>query len=392
MKINIRSEVKDIAQEIISIRRDIHKHPELGFEVHRTAELVSKHLNNLGFEVSTGIGKTGVVGDLIGKNDGPTIGLRADMDALPIQETSDLPYSSVNEGVMHACGHDGHTAMLLGAATIIKQLQDKLNGNVRFIFQPAEEGDGGARYMIEDGCLDSVNEIYGIHLWNYQQYGEVGVKEGPILAAADVFSINIKGVGGHGAAPQGTVDAILVSAHLITALQSIVSRNTNPLESTVITIGQINGGHNFNVIADEIVLKGTARSYTEENRQLIKNRMKEIISGVEKTFSAEIDFTYFEGYPPTINDKNTYDKLMKSAQKIVGDKCGFPYLSMGGEDFSYYAERIPGCFFFVGSSPSNKKLRSVPHHCSHFDIDENSLLIGSSIFVQLIEDQLINTL
>ena len=392
MKINIRSEVKDIAEEIISIRRDIHKHPELGFEVHRTAELVSKHLNNLGFEVSTGIGKTGVVGDLIGKNDGPTIGLRADMDALPIQETSDLPYSSVNEGVMHACGHDGHTAMLLGAATIIKQLQDKLNGNVRFIFQPAEEGDGGARYMIEDGCLDSVNEIYGIHLWNYQQYGEVGVKEGPILAAADVFSITIKGVGGHGAAPQGTVDAILVSAHLITALQSIVSRNTNPLESTVITIGQINGGHNFNVIADEIVLKGTARSYTEENRQLIKNRMKEIISGVEKTFSAEIDSTYSEGYPPTVNDKNTYDKLMKSAQKIVGDKCGFPYLSMGGEDFSYYAERIPGCFFFVGSSPSNKKLRSVPHHCSHFDIDENALLIGSSIFVQLIEDQLINTL
>ena len=392
MKINIRSEVKDIAEEIISIRRDIHKHPELGFEVHRTAELVSKHLNNLGFEVSTGIGKTGVVGDLIGKNDGPTIGLRADMDALPIQETSDLPYSSVNEGVMHACGHDGHTAMLLGAATIIKQLQDKLNGNVRFIFQPAEEGDGGARYMIEDGCLDSVNEIYGIHLWNYQQYGEVGVKEGPILAAADVFSITIKGVGGHGAAPQGTVDAILVSAHLITALQSIVSRNTNPLESTVITIGQINGGHNFNVIADEIVLKGTARSYTKENRQLIKNRMKEIISGVEKTFSAEIDFTYYEGYPPTVNDKNTYDKLMKSAQKIVGDKCGFPYLSMGGEDFSYYAERIPGCFFFVGSSPSNKKLRSVPHHCSHFDIDENALLIGSSIFVQLIEDQLINTL
>ena len=392
MKINIRSEVKDIAEEIISIRRDIHKHPELGFEVHRTAELVSKHLNNLGFEVSTGIGKTGVVGDLIGKNDGPTIGLRADMDALPIQETSDLPYSSVNEGVMHACGHDGHTAMLLGAATIIKQLQNKLNGNVRFIFQPAEEGGGGARYMIEDGCLDSVNEIYGIHLWNYQQYGEVGVKEGPILAAADVFSITIKGVGGHGAAPQGTVDAILVSAHLITALQSIVSRNTNPLESTVITIGQINGGHNFNVIADEIVLKGTARSYTEENRQLIKNRMKEIISGVEKTFSAEIDFTYYEGYPPTVNDKNTYDKLMKSAQKIVGDKCGFPYLSMGGEDFSYYAERIPGCFFFVGSSPSNKKLRSVPHHCSHFDIDENALLIGSSIFVQLIEDQLINTL
>lgn len=390
MKINIRSEVKKISEEIISIRRDIHKHPELGFEVHRTAELVSKHLNNLGFDVSTGIGKTGVIGDLIGNNDGPTIALRADMDALPIQETSNLPYSSVNEGVMHACGHDGHTAMLLGAATVLKQFQDSLNGNVRFIFQPAEEGDGGARYMIEDGCLDCVDEIYGIHLWNYQKYGEVGVKEGPILAAADVFSITIKGVGGHGAAPQGTVDAILVSAHLITALQSIVSRNTNPLESTVITVGQINGGHNFNVIADEIVLTGTARSYTEENRQLIKNRMQEIVSGIAKTFSAEIDFTYTEGYPPTINDEAPFKKLMLSAKKIVGDKCGFPYLSMGGEDFSYYAQKIPGCFFFVGSAPSNQEFRSVPHHCSHFDIDENALLVGASIFVQLIEDQVIN--
>ena len=391
MEINIRSEVNDISNEIISIRRDIHKHPELGFEVHRTAELVSKHLNNLGFDVSNGIGKTGVVGELIGSSDGPTIGLRADMDALPIQETSELPYSSVHEGIMHACGHDGHTAMLLGAATVLKQFQDKLKGNVRFIFQPAEEGDGGARYMIEDGCLDSVDEIYGIHLWNYQKYGEVGVKEGPILAAADLFSITIKGVGGHGAAPQGTVDTILVAAHLITALQSIVSRNTNPLESTVITVGQINGGHNFNVIADEIVLKGTARSYTKENRQLIKKRMGEIISGIAKTFSAEIDFTYNEGYPPTVNNKNAYKKLVGSAQKIVGKGCGFPYLSMGGEGFSYYAEKIPGCFFFVGSSPSNQKFRSVPHHCSHFDIEENALLIGSSIFVQLIEDQLINT-
>ena len=390
MKINIRSEVKDIAKEIVAIRRDIHKHPELGFEVHRTAELVSSHLKKLGFNVSDGIGKTGVVGDLIGDGNGPTIGLRADMDALPIQETSSLPYSSVNEGIMHACGHDGHTAMLLGAATVLKQFQNQLNGNVRFIFQPAEEGDGGARYMIKDGCLESVDEIYGIHLWNYQPYGEVGVKEGPILAAADFFDITIKGVGGHGAAPQGTVDAILVSAHLITALQSIVSRNTNPLESTVLTIGQINGGHNFNVIADKIVLKGTARSYSKENRKLIKDRMQEIISGIAKTFSAEIDFNYSDGYPPTVNNKISYEKLTLSAKKIVGDRCGFPYLSMGGEDFSYYAEKIPGCFFFVGSAPSDKKPRSVPHHCSHFDIDENSLLIGSSIFVQLIEDQLIN--
>ncbi len=215
----------------------------------------------------------------------------------------------MNDGIMHACGHDGHTAMLLGAATVLEQFQEQLKGNIRFIFQPAEEGGGGARYMIEDGCLDTVDEIYGIHLWNYQKYGEVGVKDGPTMAAADEFAITIKGVGGHGATPQGTVDAVLVSAHLVTALQSIVSRNTNPLESTVVTVGQINGGHNFNVIADEVVLKGTARAYTEDNRQMIKRRMEEIINGIGRTFGADIEFVYIDGYPPTINNEIAYERL-----------------------------------------------------------------------------------
>lgn len=243
--------------------------------------------------------------------------------------------------------------------------------------------------MIKDGCLEGVDEIYGIHLWNYQQYGEVGVKEGPILAAADVFEIQIKGIGGHGAAPQGSVDAVVVSAHLITALQTIVSRNTNPLESTVVSVGMINGGYNFNIIADEVVLKGTARAYTEENRQMIKQRMEEIIRGVSQSFSAEIHLDYREGYPLTVNDKTSYQKLLVSAKKIVGAGAGYPYLSMGGEDFSYYLQEIPGCFFFIGSAPIDQPFRSVPHHCSHFDIEEKALLVGSSIFVQLIEDQLV---
>ena len=390
MAVKVRSEVAAIADDIIAIRRDIHKYPELGFDVHRTSELVAEHLKDLGFDVVTGIGKTGVVGDLKGNKGGPTIGLRADMDALPIQETGDIPYCSVNDGIMHACGHDGHTAMLLGAATVLEQFQEQLKGNIRFIFQPAEEGGGGARYMIEDGCLDTVDEIYGIHLWNYQKYGEVGVKDGPTMAAADEFAITIKGVGGHGATPQGTVDAVLVSAHLVTALQSIVSRNTNPLESTVVTVGQISGGQNFNVIADKVVLKGTTRAYTEDNRQMIKWRMEEIINGISRTFGADIKFTYMDGYPPTINNEIAYEKLKFSAEKVVGNGCGLPYLSMGGEDFSYYVQKIPGCFFFVGSAPTDREFLTVPHHCSHFDIDENALLVGSSIFVQLVEDLLIN--
>ncbi len=387
MSVKILDKIKSIESEIISIRRDIHQHPELGFDVHRTAGIVADKLNNLGIDVKTGIGKTGVVGDLK-CGDGPTIALRADMDALPIQETGDIEYISKNDGVMHACGHDGHTAMLLGAAKILADEQDKISGTIRFLFQPAEEGEGGARYMIEDGCLDGVDEVYGVHLWNYQKYGEVGVKEGPILAAADEFEIIIHGVGGHGATPQGSVDAVVVSAHLVTALQTIVSRNTNPLESTVVSIGMINGGYNFNIIADEIVLKGTARAYTEENRELIKERMKEIIDGVGHTFGATIEFDYRDGYPPTVNDEKSFKKCLSAAKTIVGDGAGYPYLSMGGEDFSYYAQKVPGCFFFVGSAPEDQPFRSVPHHCSHFDIDERALLVGSSIFVQLIKDQL----
>ncbi len=367
MNIKIPKEIENISDEIIATRRDFHKHPELGFEVHRTAGIVAERLEELGFDVQTGIGKTGVVGDLK-CGEGPTIALRADMDALPMQETGDIDYISQNDGIMHACGHDGHTAMLLGAAKVLADKKDQINGTVRFLFQPAEEGAGGARYMIEDGCLEGVNEVYGIHLWNYQKYGEVGVKKGPILAAADEFEITIKGIGGHGAAPQGTVDAVVVSAHLITALQTIVSRNTNPLESTVVTIGMINGGYNFNIIADEVILKGTARAYTEENRQLIKLRMKDIINGVGQTFGATIDFDYRGGYPPTINDVAAFEKLLASAKKIVGDGAGYPYLSMGGEDFSYYAQKVPGCFFFICSAPEDKPFRSVHFSYTHLTL------------------------
>jgi len=290
---------------------------------------------------------------------------------------------------MHACGHDGHTAMLLGTAEVLSKQADKLNGTLKFFFQPAEEGQGGARFMIDDGALDGVDEVYGIHLWNYQKYGTIGVKSGPIMAAADIFEITVHGKGGHGAAPQGTKDAVLIAAHLIQTLQTIVSRNTNPIESTVVTVGQINGGYNFNIIADKVTLRGTTRAYTEDNRQLIKKRMKEIIDGTEKTFGTKIELDYEDGYPPTINDPTAADNLLNAAQKIVGDGAGHPYLSMGAEDFSYFLQKVPGCYFLVGSAPEDRDPLSVPHHCSHFDIDERALLVGSSVYLQLVESLLI---
>ncbi|MEC8899896.1 MAG: amidohydrolase [Candidatus Neomarinimicrobiota bacterium] len=382
---NIRPEVEAIKDILIQWRRDFHQYPELGFEEHRTSSIIAETLISFGMSPKTGVGKTGVTADL-NFGEGPTIALRADMDALPMQETSGLSFSSKHDGVMHACGHDGHMAMLLGAAKILSQMDKELTGTIRFIFQPAEEGEGGARYMIKDGCLEGVDEIYGIHVWNYQPVGEVGAKEGPILAAADLFDIIIKGVGGHGATPQGTVDAVIVAAHLIQALQTIVSRNTNPLESTVITIGEINGGHNFNIIADKVRLAGTTRAYTKENRSMIQRRMQEIIDGIAKSFGAEITFNYTDGYPPTINHAGPVKKVLQAAGKVVGPGAGEPYLSMGGEDFSYYLQKVPGCFFFVGSAPDGQRQFSTPHHCSHFNMDESALSVGTSVYLHLVED------
>ena len=382
---NIRQEIINIKDSIIHWRRDFHQYPELAFNEYRTGDVIAKELRSMGLEPKEKVGKTGVTADLK-CGDGPVIAIRADMDALPIEETSGLDFSSKNKGVMHACGHDGHMAMLLGAAKILSENRNKYNGTVRFIFQPAEEGEGGARYMIDDGCLNGVDEIYGIHVWNYQPVGEVGIKDGPVLAAADMFDIKVRGIGGHGAAPQGTVDTIVVSSHLVQALQTIVSRNTNPLESTVITVGKINGGHNFNVISEEVSMSGTARSYTEKNQKLIKQRMGEVIDGIAKTYNAEIILDYKDGYPPTINHSEPTKKVLEAANQIVGEKAGMPYLSMGGEDFAYYLQKVPGCFFFVGSAPNEKELFETPHHCSHFNMDEKALLIGSSVYLNLIDD------
>jgi amidohydrolase len=385
MKIKIREEIKNIKNEIYAIRRHFHRYPELSFKEFNTAETISEHLDKLGIAHKKGVGKTGIVGE-INFGPGPTIALRADMDALPIQEENNLDYKSLNDGVMHACGHDGHMAILLGAANALSKNSKLKKGTVRFIFQPAEEGLGGAKYMIEDGCLDKVDEIYGLHLWNYQLYGEVGIKDGPVMASADLFDIEVSGKGGHGATPQGTVDAIVVASNLVTMLQTIVSRNTNPLESTVLSIGKIKGGHNFNIISDKVHMSGTTRAYTEENRKMIKQRMKEVIEGVSKSFGADIKLNYKDGYPPTVNHSSQVEKVLEAARSIVASGAKNPYLSMGGEDFSYYLQNKPGCFFFVGSAPNENEILSTPHHCSHFNIDERALLVGASVYLNLIEN------
>jgi amidohydrolase len=389
MPIQIRPEIDAIAPEIIDIRRDIHMYPEQGFEVYRTAALVAEKLRAWGIHVQENIGKTGVVGDIEGNYPGPTIALRADMDALPIQENGTVPYKSKNDGTMHACGHDGHTAILLGIAKVLSDKRELLHGRVRFIFQPSEEKDGGATYMIDDGCLEGVDEIYGIHLWNYSEFGEIGSIPGTILAATDSLNFIVKGIAGHGAMPQGTVDAIVVSANLINALQTIVSRNVDPLQNAVVTIGTIHGGDNHNVIASSVKMDGTIRTFSQEISTLIKKRIQQITKGIETTFGGTIEVKIEKGYPATVNDPKLFEKLMTAAKGIVGDGARKITPFMGGEDFAYYAKNVPGCFFFIGSSPLGVSPGTIPHHCSHFDFDERALLVGASVLLELVENSLV---
>ncbi len=384
-KLRLHPAVAPFEEAMIDFRRHLHQHPELGFQEQQTARYILDRLDGLGLEVRHPVARTGIVA-LLRNDDGPCIALRADMDALPIQETGDLPYKSVNDGVMHACGHDGHTAILLGTLMALQRHTDLWRGTVKFIFQPAEEGDAGAEHMVREGVLrDPVPAaVFGLHLWNYLRLGTIGVQAGPVTAAADAFEITVRGEGGHGARPQGTVDAVHVAAQLVVALQSVVSRNLDPLEPGVVTIGKIEGGYSYNVIADRVDLQGTARSYSQDQRRLIRDRLQALCDGLAAAYGARIELAYRHGYPPTVNDPAMTDVAAQAARVVAGDGAGEFDRSMVGEDMAYFLREVPGCFFFVGSAKPDDGRHEVPHHCAHFDFDERALAAGASVFVNIV--------
>jgi amidohydrolase len=382
---------------MISIRRDLHAHPELSFQEHRTAASIAALLREIPgvSNIIEGVGRTGVTALIRGGSSGPCVLLRADMDALPITETGSCPFISQNIGVHHACGHDGHCAALLGAARVLGSRAAGMRGDVKLCFQPAEEGYGGARYMIEDGILDqtdtspNVDYVFGAHLWTYMPIGTVGARAGAMMAGSDKFSLSVVGKGGHAAAPQSTVDAIVTASHLVTALQTVVSRSVDPLEPAVLSCCIINGGSFHNVICDRVDVSGTVRVFSEATQVVVQTRMGEICAGVGSTFGAEIAMDYVRGYPPTINSHPIQlAQLRAAAQAIVGDadKVKEDTITCGAEDFSYFLQKRPGAFFFVGAALEGQPLR--PHHRSDFDFDERALDITAAIWVRLIHDLL----
>ena len=377
----IKQKVKALEPELIAMRRHFHQHPEIGFNEYNTAKYVSDKLTALGIEHRTGVAKTGIVADIKG-GPGKTVALRADMDALTITEKTGLPYASVNQGVMHACGHDAHTASLLGAAIVLSELRADLPGTVRLIFQPAEEGPGGAAPMIAEGALDGVAAIVGAHVWQELPVGTVAVRYGPAMACLDAIDVTILGTGCHGAAPHHGVDAVAVAAQVVTALQTIASREINPVTPVVVTVGTINGGYAYNIIADEITMKGTVRALDNALRETLPERIERVIAGVTKGLRADYRFTYHFGYPPLIND----DGVTASVEATLGRLFGAENVvrrtepSMGGEDFAYFLQKVPGTFINIGSSNEAKGL-TAPGHKSTFNIDEAALAITTEAMV-----------
>lgn len=357
-------------------------HPELSFEEVRTPQLIAEFHRNLGLEVRTEVGGRGVVATLRGGKPGRTVALRADFDALPIDDEKDVPYKSTVPGVMHACGHDIHTAGLLGVAKALSQVREQLQGNVVFIHQFAEEvTPGGAKPMIEDGCLDGVDVIYGAHVHSPIDYGKVGTVVGPAMATADSFEVTVQGQGGHGATPHVTVDPVVVASHLIIALQSVVSRQTDPLKSAVVTIGSIHGGNAFNVIPEAVHLKGTVRIFDPEVHVNVRQSIERIVEQVCAAFGAEGKLSYVFGYPTVINHEEQTNLVQQVASEVVGSENVVTLEPMmGGEDFAYYLQKVPGTFFFVGGR--SEELKAVyPHHHPRFDVDERSMLVTGRIFL-----------
>ena len=373
----------EIQGEISAIRRDFHAHPELAFEENRTSDIVAAKLQEWGLEVTRGLGKTGVVGTLRKGNSVKSIGLRADMDCLPMDETNDFEHRSTAPGRMHACGHDGHTAMLLGAAKMLSEARN-FEGAVHFIFQPAEEGGGGAKVMIEDGLFEKFpcDAVFAIHNKPGIPVGHIVTKGGPLLAAADRWDIRITGKGGHAAPPHRTLDPMVVGANIVMALQTIVSRNIDPIDSSVVTVGFFKAGSAYNVIPGDAHIGGTTRTTTPENRALVKRRIDEICDGAAKMHGVKIEVEHKPGYPPTVNNVERAKFAIDVAAGVCGDHAVKDNTrpSMGAEDFSYMLEKVPGAMVWLGNGGD-----SVSLHNSRYDFNDMAIPFGVSFFVRTVE-------
>lgn len=382
---DVKALIDSYLEKIISYRRHIHENPELSHEEKETAAFIAKTLREIGLEPTTGVGGNGVTAVINGKGPGKCIGIRADFDALPIQEVTGLPFASKNAGVSHSCGHDVHTAMLLGAAHVLSELKDEFSGCVKLIFQPAEEDvlNCGAAPMIAAGALENphVDAMIGQHVWPRYNVGTAAVRNGAMMASSDRFHITVNGKSSHGSAPEEGVDAIVIASQVITALQTIVSRKVSPRDSAVVSIGTIHGGDRYNVIANKVKLEGTCRNLNPAVRNLMPERITQIAKGVAEAMGGSCEVEYFKGYSPTVNDPAMFELVHGVMKEVVGDNAIVPEMSaLGGEDFSYYCEKVPCAFFWLGVSDPEKE--SFPIHNGAFSPDERAIPIGIEIAVR----------
>ena len=372
-----------LRDDIVALRRAVHQDPELAWKESRTAERVTAFLHGHGLALRTGVGGTGVLADVAGQGRG--VLLRVDMDALPLQEETGAPYASRVPNTMHACGHDGHVAMGAGAARMLARRAPA--GRARVLFQPAEEGEGGAQ-AVADAALEGIDLAFGVHLWNELPVGTLGVKAGPLMAAVDRLQIVVRGRGGHGGKPHRSADPVVAAALVVTALQTIVSREVSPVQAAVVTIGAIHGGQAFNVIPDEVVLTGTIRTFDDALRRSMPERITRLARGVAEGLQCTAAVEVRAGNPPVLNDAGAAEIARRAAARVVGEaKVVAPEPTMGGEDMAIYFERVPGCFVFVGSSNAARGL-DQPHHSPRFDFDEDALMIGTRFLVEVAHEAL----
>jgi amidohydrolase len=392
----IAASAESLRAKLIEQRRDLHMHPELSNREDRTSRVVAERLKALGLEeIKTGVGKHGVTALLKGAKPGPVVAVRADMDALPIQENIDVPYKSQNPGVKHACGHDVHTAIELGVAEVLSKMRDQIAGTIKFIFQPAEEGpppgeEGGALLMIKEGALENPRPqaIFGLHVMPNIEVGQIGYNSGPAMASSDRFEVTIRGKKVHGAYPHDGVDAVVVAAECVTALQSIRSRRINTMEPLVITIGSIHGGNRFNIIADEVKLEGTMRTLNEEVRSGAQAMMRETLAGVTAAYGAKFELVFDKPNPVTYNDPKLVEETLPTMKRVIGESNLFtPRPQMGAEDFSYFQKIVPGFFYFLGVGNKAKGITAMIH-TPEFDVDEESLVIGVKVMSSVLVDYL----